>query len=404
MTANAASPARISLRIAVITNILAPYRIPFFAALAQRCAALRVLLLAERHSSRDWRPSAVPFETHALAGFTINVRSSVDPVHINAGAFGALRKFGPDVVLSGGYSFAHLEALAYCITHRRDYVAWGEHVSGHSTERSPLRRMIRRRVLRNASACIASSTATRDTFVAYGADSRRTLISLMPVGTQAIRSLAASARDTGRCRQLREQRSTPIFLCASRLVDEKGIPNLLEAFAAVQAALPQATLILAGDGPAREAYAKRVVELALRNVEFVGQQSQAQLAAWYAAADVFAFPTLHDTFGAVLPEALAAGAIVVSSPHAAATADFVTHGLDGFVADPYNCEEFASAMLAAARLDKGNRTAMLTRAAMRVSQDDYARSATEIVEFLASLPGRQHRAPAPELPSHETTE
>lgn len=94
----------------------------------------------------------------------------------------------------------------------------------------------------------------------------------------------------------------PIFLSAGRLAVEKN----LEAFLALD--LP-GTKLVAGDGPARAALEARFPE-----ARFLGVKTPAELAALYAAADVFVFPSRTDTFGMVLLEAMACGLPVAAFP------------------------------------------------------------------------------------------
>jgi glycosyltransferase involved in cell wall biosynthesis len=63
---------------------------------------------------------------------------------------------------------------------------------------------------------------------------------------------------------------------------------------------------------------------------------QDELPAYYAAADVFVFPTLDDPFGIALLEAAASGLALIASEHAGATVDFVEDGESGLVFDPHD--------------------------------------------------------------------
>jgi glycosyltransferase involved in cell wall biosynthesis len=81
----------------------------------------------------------------------------------------------------------------------------------------------------------------------------------------------------------------------------------------------------------------------------VGFVDQDGLPAYYAAADVFVFPTLDDPFGIVLLEAAASGLALVASEHAGATLDLIKDGESGFVFDPHN--EHALAELVAKLAD-----------------------------------------------------
>ncbi|MDE2579249.1 MAG: glycosyltransferase family 1 protein [Hyphomicrobiales bacterium] len=94
----------------------------------------------------------------------------------------------------------------------------------------------------------------------------------------------------------------PIFLYAGRVAVEKNI----EAFLSLD--LPGSKLV-AGDGPARAQLQARFPQ-----AHFVGMKTQAELAELYAAADVFVFPSLTDTFGVVLLEAMASGLPVAAFP------------------------------------------------------------------------------------------
>lgn len=373
------------MRLAVVTNILAPYRIPLFEHLARRCDDFLVLLLADRHVNRDWATAAVPFATQTLPGIRISSAGSVDPIHINVGAWRALRRFQPDAVLGGGFTPAHVAAMLYCQSHDRHYVPWGELTLQHQSEKLAARRWLRRWMIGTNRSFVASSKATRSAFVHYGANPADVLVSPMPVGTATFRDLAARARADGACEKLRAHFGAPLIVSAGRLVDIKGWRNLLRAFQRLVRAHPDATLVIAGDGPQRHEYSRFAEHLQLgAHVRFIGQQPPDKLAALYAAADVFAFPTLADPYGAVLVEAMSCGTIAVASAHAAATPEFVTHGDSGFVADPLDDKAFAVAMGEALGLPAESRARMIQRANERLPADDMQHSAAAIVDFLAS--------------------
>ena len=94
----------------------------------------------------------------------------------------------------------------------------------------------------------------------------------------------------------------PIHLYVGRLAVEKNI----DAFLALD--LPGTKLVV-GDGPQRSALEKRYP-----GTVFVGTKQGEDLAQHYAAADVFVFPSLTDTFGLVVLEALASGVPVAAFP------------------------------------------------------------------------------------------
>lgn len=375
------------MRLAVLTNILAPYRVPLFEEIARRCD-LEVILLADRHANRDWTPSAVGFSTRTLPGIRIGRAHTVDPAHLNFGAWGALRKFRPDVVFGGGFTPAHLAAFAYCRAHRRRYVCWGELILRHPSESVALRRWVRHVVVGASDGWIASSSESRDAFVHYGAKPAQVLVSLMPVRNALFRQHAAEARRTGLVQSLRERYGTPMILSVGRLVAEKGWTQLLQALQVVRRDAPEAALVIAGDGPERTELEARVKSLGLERVFLIGSRNVAELSALYAAADVFVFPTLTDTYGAVLAEAIACGTLAVASVHAAATRDLIVPQDTGYAADPLDTDAFAAAISQALRVPEPVRAAMIARAADRLPLDDSVAGANDIVSYARDVARR----------------
>lgn len=94
----------------------------------------------------------------------------------------------------------------------------------------------------------------------------------------------------------------PIYLYVGRIAVEKNIDAFLDLKLDGQK-------IVVGEGPARKELARKHPE-----VIFAGTQQGDALAAYYASADCFVFPSLTDTFGLVLLEALACGTPVASFP------------------------------------------------------------------------------------------
>jgi glycosyltransferase involved in cell wall biosynthesis len=115
----------------------------------------------------------------------------------------------------------------------------------------------------------------------------------------------------------------PVMLCVGRIAAEKNLGVALQAFRTLLARVPAARLIMVGDGPRREALAA-----AYPDVLFVGTKRGEELAAHYASADLFLFPSLSETFGNVVLEAMASGLPVVAFDHAAAR-EHVTDGVCG---------------------------------------------------------------------------
>jgi len=105
----------------------------------------------------------------------------------------------------------------------------------------------------------------------------------------------------------------PVVLYVGRVAPEKNLPLMVEAFYAMHAANHRARLVIVGDGPERGALQSRHP-----SPVYAGMRTGEDLAAHYASADIFLFPSVTETYGNVTMEALASGLAVVAYDYAAA--------------------------------------------------------------------------------------
>lgn len=148
----------------------------------------------------------------------------------------------------------------------------------------------------------------------------------------------------------------PLVLFVGRLAREKRLIDLYKA----GKQLPGVRFALVGDGPERD-YLER--KFAALPAVFTGYLRGEQLAAAFASADVFAFPSDTDTFGQVVLQAMASGVppVVVAG---SAPAEFVEHEAAGLHVSPREPAALAAAIRKLA-LDGPARSAMATVAAER---------------------------------------
>ena len=117
-----------------------------------------------------------------------------------------------------------------------------------------------------------------------------------------------------------------VALFVSRVAAEKNLDLLVQAFRAMQELQPRCKLVVVGDGPQREH-----LQALCPNALLVGMRTGSDLSAHYASADVFLFPSQTETYGNVVPEAMASGLALLAYEYAAA-AELVTHEHNGWLA------------------------------------------------------------------------
>lgn len=135
----------------------------------------------------------------------------------------------------------------------------------------------------------------------------------------------------------------PIFLCVGRVAIEKNLPAFLDLD------LPGSKVIVGG-GPELASLKARYP-----NVHFLGHRPNAELAGFYAGADVFVLPSRSETFGNVIIEALASGTPVAAYP-VTGPIDIIGDGVGGVVST-----DLRQAALAALNSDRQKARERATR-------------------------------------------
>lgn len=175
-----------------------------------------------------------------------------------------------------------------------------------------------------------------------------------------------------------------VVCCVGRLAAEKNLSVLLQAFEAIRHTQPRARLLLVGDGPLRQELLARCPGAIL-----AGQRGGADLAAHYASADLFVFPSLTETFGNVTTEALASGLPVVAFQYAGA-AQVIHHGHSGLLA-PYNDSAALVRHAVTLAQDPAQRLALGRQARLRACELDWdgivARFETVLLQVMHSSDG-----------------
>lgn len=133
-----------------------------------------------------------------------------------------------------------------------------------------------------------------------------------------------------------------LLLYVGRVAKEKNLGLLLNAFKTIRERYPNAMLMIVGSGPYEQAMLAQSKQLGISNhVKFAGMLDREVVAKMYSSADAFVFPSLTETQGLVVCEALSVGLPVVAV-RAAGTPEVVDDGVDGLLTDN-SVDDFADA-------------------------------------------------------------
>jgi glycosyltransferase involved in cell wall biosynthesis len=176
------------------------------------------------------------------------------------------------------------------------------------------RKRIERRALNRSDRIIVLSRFTRDKLRrAYKIPDDKIVI--IPGGVDLERFYPATDR-TGIRERLNIPGEKTILLTVRNLVPRMGLENLLHAMQAVIKTVPDAYLVVGGEGPLKDHLVSLTRKLGIDNhISFAGFIPEADLPDYYRATDIFILPTLElEGFGLITLEALASGIPVLGTP------------------------------------------------------------------------------------------
>lgn len=156
--------------------------------------------------------------------------------------------------------------------------------------------------------------------------------------------------------------TTPHFLVVGRLIPEKNLAALLHAYRTYVDTIPsdqRHDLVLAGSGPLEASLRTLVEDLRLSDhVRFLGFIQAHELGRCYSAARAVLLPSVKETWGLVINEAMAAGLPVLVSHRCGCVRHLVREGENGFVVDPFSRESLIDGLRKLSALSEERRLAM----------------------------------------------
>jgi glycosyltransferase involved in cell wall biosynthesis len=254
----------------------------------------------------------------------------------------ALRAARPDCVVSWEYGPATLRSLAWCRLHRRPLVIFSELTEHAAGELSPRRRRLHRLLASQAAGFVVASSAARRRLEAMGIDPARVEVSLQSADVDRFSEAAASAG---------AQNGPVKLLSVGRLVPDKNLATLIEAFADSGLEPGEAELELSGTGPLEQEL-KRLADRSGAAVRIGGYAPPEQLPGLYARAGALLLVSSYEPFGVTMREGAAAGLPLVCSRLAGAAGDVAVEGENALLVDPNDRAQIADALRRLVRDDE----------------------------------------------------
>jgi glycosyltransferase involved in cell wall biosynthesis len=336
-------------RLVILTEIISPYRIPLFNTLAGNVEVdLHVIFLAETDPTlRQWQvyKDEIQFSYQVLPSW--RQRWGPYNVLLNHGVGRALATCAPDVILCGGYNYvASWQALWWARAHKVPFLLWSESNAKDLRRGHAVIEFLKSSFLRKCSGFVVPGRAAQEYLCADKKIMEGALFTapnavdndLFAAGASAARQNAAA---------LRRELGLPkrYFLFTGRLVREKGVFELLSAYAKLNESIRgQVGLVLVGDGVSRRQLEQQATSISPGAIKFAGFAQREQLAIYYGLAEMLVLPTYADTWGLVVNEAMACGLPVILSQSAGCASELMREHWNGLLVPPRDVPSLTFAM------------------------------------------------------------
>jgi glycosyltransferase involved in cell wall biosynthesis len=308
---------------------------------------LHVIFLAETDETlRHWRvyKNEICFSHQVLPSW--RWRAGKSSFLLNRGLWAALNSLNPEVIICGGYAYAaSWEALLWARRHGIEFVLWSESNRHDARGGRAAVEWLKGYFLRHCDRFVVPGKASFEYLRLLGCPPATILTAPNAVDNGLFATHADSTRS--KATEFREKLRLPsrFILFVGRLVPEKGVFDLLAAYAKLESGLRlEVGLVFAGDGESGEELKQQAKRVIPGTVCFPGFAQRENLAGLYALAEVLVLPTHSDPWGLVVNEAMACGLPIIVSSVAGCAADLVEDGWNGYIVPPRDVEKLSMAI------------------------------------------------------------
>jgi len=274
--------------------------------------------------------------------------SNVDRIYglVNLGIIGELRRGKFDVVIVGGYSlFSFWLAFYAAYISKTPFILTGEPPSPYKSRlriliMNNLKRLFLPRLIDMASAILYIGQKSKDYYLSFRKDIEDKLF-FCPYSVDNDFYFSKAKEYLPKKDELKKELGIPlglpVILFLSKLIYWKRPMFLLEAFVKLNT---PSVLVYVGSGYRYKALKKLVARENIKNVVFFGFQNYTQIPKFYAISDIFVFPSLGESWGLVVNEAMCFGLPIITTNRVMSSYDLVRHGENGYIVKPEDSQDF----------------------------------------------------------------
>lgn len=336
----------VKIKVALIHNIVSPYRIPVFEGLANHALIdLTVFYCAKTHNNREWKIiHSDKYRYKFLSGIKIEFFEIV--YHINFDIIPIILKKKFDVVIIGGSSDFTTQ-IAFLLTKlvKTPIVLWSEGIDNPKGRIGKIVSPIFNYITKHSDAIIVPGSKSKEYYLSVGATKNNIFIAPNIVENDYfIKQSTNFKEEKERIRKEMKIDGKKVIIFVGQLIKRKGVDNLIHAVNKLNKTIPDIILFIVGNGPLRSELQEICKISKNHNVYFTGWIDEKEKVKYYSIADIFVLPTLFDVWGLVINEAMCCGLPVITTTTAGCSYDMIFNGENGFIVKPDDVNELAEAI------------------------------------------------------------
>lgn len=310
------------MKIALITNIPAPYRLPIYSILdEEKGFDIIIIFCAKSEPNRMWNSPELSFKHIFLKEKKIFKRVDehrTNFIHNNIDVLYQLHKIKPDVVINTGYNPTNIYGWLYALFFYKKHIVMTDGTFKSEQCLSFIHRLIRKTIFKFTNAFIGASNGSIELFTSYKISSTNIFKSCLCIKN----SIFFNNKDF-------EDRDYDIMF-SGQFINGKLPMFFADVAIELSKIKNDLKVLIIGSGPMKTRLIEKL-EINKINFHYPGFISQSELPKYYSSSKVFLFPTLNDPWGVVANEALASGTPVITTLYAGVSDDLIINGKTGFI-------------------------------------------------------------------------
>jgi glycosyltransferase involved in cell wall biosynthesis len=297
-----------------------------------------------------------------------------------------LEKLNPDLVFLLGYSLSVMrKALNWCKIKKIPTVLISDS-NRFDKKRYALLEFLKSLSVRRFDAAFVAGQSSSAYIQSLGMPKARVATGYDVVDVQSISNQAQCNRES--INQIRENLNLPskFFLFVGRLIPEKNVIRLLaafEKFLQLNGSNGAWHLVICGSGPEQEKINNVLHNLPLEHqckIHLYGHVEPKNIVDFFSVASFFILPSISESWGLVVNEAMACSLPVIVSNRAGSSFDLVLDGENGWIIDPFDIDGMAQVLNRAANMDEKMREEFGRKSRALINDWDLDRYCRGVIE------------------------